>query len=150
MKTAYVYLTEQGEILAHMIAEMLENNGILCVTESLTSAALRLKAGVKGDVRIYVEEDDLPQAEEMLSAFFASANVDFAEETEDEDFEDDEYDDDEDGEIEDDESEYDEDEEIEDDESENDEDEEIDDGESDDDDEDDDFEDDDEDDEEEE
>ena len=63
-----------GAVDADMIQELLQNNGIDVVLQGERTALTIPAAGMLTDVRVWVQESDMPKAEELIEAFFESSD----------------------------------------------------------------------------
>lgn len=67
----YVLLTEQGEMWAKMLMEVLEDNGISCASLPVYGFALSLKTGAQERLKVFVPADQLSLAQELAEQLFS-------------------------------------------------------------------------------
>ena len=70
MNTDYDLLVEKEEIWAKMLIQVLRNNAIFCTAVPVYGAGLVTKAGLQERLKIYVANEDMPKARELLDGFF--------------------------------------------------------------------------------
>jgi len=75
MKAGYVKLLEKEEMWARMLLEVLEDNGIPCVSIPVYGAGLTIRSGAQEWLQIYVPWEFLPQAEELVQELFSAAPI---------------------------------------------------------------------------
>lgn len=84
MNDGFEFLFEKEEMFARMIMQVLEDNGIPCVESPVYGAALASKTGRREWLKVYVPAEKLPEASELLEAFFSAACIDEENEVESE------------------------------------------------------------------
>ena len=72
MENNFVVLTTQESMWASMLMDVLADNGITATALPVFGAGLALKAGMQEQLRIYVPQECLSQAQELLDALFNS------------------------------------------------------------------------------
>ena len=75
MNNGYVQLTEQEEMWAKMLMEVLEDNLIPCAALPVNGAGFSIKTGIQERLKVFVPAHQLPQAEELLQALFSASFV---------------------------------------------------------------------------
>ena len=75
MRNDYVLLTEQEEMWAKMLTEVLEDNHIPCATLPVYGAGFSIKTGVQERLKVFVPAHLLTQAEELLQMLFSASFV---------------------------------------------------------------------------
>ena len=68
----YEFLIEKEEMWAKMLMEVLQDNGIPCVSFSVHGAALVIKAGMQESLKVFVPKEYLEKAEELCDELFSS------------------------------------------------------------------------------
>lgn len=75
MNNEYVLLTEEDEMWAKMLMEVLENNKIPCVARPVYGAGFTIKTGVQERLKVYIPSECLPKATELLQELFSAEIV---------------------------------------------------------------------------
>ena len=71
MAQDFVLLTEKEEMWTEMLMEVLRDNQIPCASMGVNGAGFSIKTGKPDWLKVYVPQDFLPQAEELLNALFS-------------------------------------------------------------------------------
>ena len=75
MNHGYVLLTEQEEMWARMLIEVLEDHRIPCVSLPVYGAGFSIKTGTQERLKVYVPAEKLPLASELLQALFSPESI---------------------------------------------------------------------------
>ena len=70
MSDEFVLLTEQGEMWAKMLMQVLKDNDIVCTALPVYGAGFAAKTGRMDSWKIYVPAAHLPQATQLLDELF--------------------------------------------------------------------------------
>ena len=70
MNTDFKLLTEKDEMWAKMLMEVLKDNNIPCTALPVNGAGLSINAGIPEHLKIYVPEENMAQAQELLQELF--------------------------------------------------------------------------------
>ncbi|MGX8692679.1 MAG: putative signal transducing protein [Clostridia bacterium] len=70
MNGEFALLTEKEAMWAEMLAEVLRDNEIPCTSIPVHGAGFSMRTGTPERLRIYVPEDRLDQARELMAALF--------------------------------------------------------------------------------
>ena len=73
MKSSFSFLVEKEEMWAKMLVEVLKDNGIPCVAESVYGSGLVFKTGLKDIWQVLVPDEYLQEASELVEALFSEA-----------------------------------------------------------------------------
>ena len=74
MGANYILLTEKETMWSKMLMEVLRDNNISCISQSVYGAGLTLKAGMQEYLRVYVPSEKLNEAEDLLQVLFSEGN----------------------------------------------------------------------------
>ncbi len=77
MKENYEFLVEKQAMWAGMLMQVLEDNGIPCISQPVHGAAMTLRGGLQEALQIYVPGDLKPRAEELLEELFSAYEDEF-------------------------------------------------------------------------
>lgn len=66
----HTLLVEKEEMWARMLMEVLEDNGISCLSQPVYGAGLVMKAGMGERLKVYVPLDRRREAQELMDALF--------------------------------------------------------------------------------
>lgn len=72
MDGGYEFLIEKEEMWAKMLIEVLNDNGIPCVSRSVLGAGFVIKTGLPERLRIYVPCDQKERAAELANELFCA------------------------------------------------------------------------------
>ena len=75
MNHGYVLLTEQEEMWARMLIEVLADHRIPCASLPVYGAGFSIKTGTQERLNVYVPAEELPLATELLQALFSPDNI---------------------------------------------------------------------------
>ena len=75
MEKKFVFLTEKEEMWARMLLEVLKDNGIPCAAEKVYGAGLVLRGGVKERLRIYVPQESMEKASDLVNELFSGEGI---------------------------------------------------------------------------
>ena len=75
MNDEYVLLTEQEEMWARMLIQVLEDNGSSCTTLPVYGAGFSIKTGMQDSLKVFVPSEKLSQAEELLQELFSAEPI---------------------------------------------------------------------------
>ncbi len=70
MNTDYDLLVEKEDIWAKMLIQVLKDNAIFCTAVPVYGAGLVMRAGIQERLKIYVANEDMPKAKELLDRLF--------------------------------------------------------------------------------
>ena len=70
MDNGYVLLTEKEEMWAKMLIEVLNDNGVPCVSRSVLGVGFVIKTGTPERLKIYVPSEQAEHANELLRELF--------------------------------------------------------------------------------
>ena len=70
MNDSFVLLAEKEAMWAEMLSQVLRDNGVACVAVPVFGAGLTLKSGMQERLRIYVPDDSLTRARELMEELF--------------------------------------------------------------------------------
>ena len=71
MDHGYVLLIEKEEMWAKMLMEVLQDNGIPCVKQSVYGAGFVLKTGTLERFKVFVPKEYMEQASELVKELFS-------------------------------------------------------------------------------
>ena len=71
MDHGYVLLIEKEEMWAKMLMEVLQENGIPCVKQSVYGAGFVLKTGTLERFKVFVPKEYMEQASELVQELFS-------------------------------------------------------------------------------
>ena len=71
MNHGYEFLIEKEEMWARMLMEVLQDNGIPCVKQSVYGAGLVIKTGMLERFKVYVPKEYMEQALELVTELFS-------------------------------------------------------------------------------
>ena len=71
MNHGYVLLIEKEEMWAKMLMEVLQDNGIPCVKQSVYGAGFVLKTGTLERFKVFVPKEYMEQASEFVQELFS-------------------------------------------------------------------------------
>ena len=71
MDHGYVLLIEKEEMWAKMLMEVLQDNGIPCVKQSVYGAGFVLKTGTLERFKVFVPKEYMEQASELVQELFS-------------------------------------------------------------------------------
>ena len=71
MNHGYVLLIEKEEMWAKMLMEVLQDNGIPCVKQSVYGAGFVLKTGTFERFKVFVPKEYMEQASELVQELFS-------------------------------------------------------------------------------
>ena len=74
MHTGYELLTEQPQLWADILMQVLRENGVPCISKPVYGAGLAVSAGLQERMKVYVAPGSLPQAQELLEDLLAPAD----------------------------------------------------------------------------
>ena len=72
MDGGYEFLIEKEEMWAKMLVEILNDNGIPCVSRSVRGAGFVIKTGLPERLKIYVPGDKIERAAELANELFGA------------------------------------------------------------------------------
>ncbi len=72
MSENYEFLVEKQAMWAGMLMQVLQDNGIPCVSQPVHGAAMTLRGGMQEELRIFVPAARKAQAEELLDELFSA------------------------------------------------------------------------------
>ncbi len=75
MNHGYELLIEKEEMWARMLMEVLQDNGIPCVKQSVYGAGFVIKTGTQERLKLYVPNNYLEQASELVKELFSEENA---------------------------------------------------------------------------
>ena len=67
-------LTEQEEITAKILMQVLHNSGVPCMARPVNGAGMVMRGGMQERLRIYVPQEKLQQAKEIAQDFLSGEN----------------------------------------------------------------------------
>ena len=71
MENEYKLLIEKEQMWAKMLIEVLEDNGISCITRSVRGAGLFVKTGIQDLLQIYVLAEHYEKATDIVEELFS-------------------------------------------------------------------------------
>ncbi|MBR4303696.1 MAG: DUF2007 domain-containing protein [Clostridia bacterium] len=71
MDKGYEFLTEKEYMWAHLLMQVLEDNGIEAVAMGVNGAGMALRTGIQDSQRIFVPAEHLQSAQELLDQLFS-------------------------------------------------------------------------------
>ena len=75
MEKGYVLLLENEEMWVKMMVQVLEDNGIPCVTVPVYGAGLTIKAGLQERRKLFVPAEHQSRARDLVQEFFSTETV---------------------------------------------------------------------------
>ena len=70
MDSGFVILTEKEVMWAEMLMEVLKDNDIFCTAVPVVGAGFSMRTGTPERLKVYVPEEKLGEAEELLEELF--------------------------------------------------------------------------------
>ena len=75
MSGEFAVLTTKEEMWARMLLEVLEDNGIPCTALPLHGAGFAMKTGLQDSLTVYVPQNMLAQATELMESLFSEDSI---------------------------------------------------------------------------
>ena len=75
MENKFVILTEKEEMWAKMLMEVLEDNGVKCISKPVFGAGFAMRTGTVERLTIYVSEDKLTEAQTLMDQLFSESSI---------------------------------------------------------------------------
>ena len=75
MDSGFVILTEKEAMWAEMLMEVLRDNDVLCTAVPVVGAGFSMRTGTPERLRVYVPEEKLDQALELLEQLFPEDGI---------------------------------------------------------------------------
>ena len=75
MSKGYELLVEKEAMWAKMLMEVLQDNGVPCASLPVFGAGFVLKTGVQERLQVYVPQECMEQARDLLDELFAGDNL---------------------------------------------------------------------------
>ncbi len=70
MDNTFQLLIEKEEIWARMLVEVLRDNGIPCATRPVNGIAFTIKTGMQDSLQVFVPEEFMERANELVDELF--------------------------------------------------------------------------------
>ena len=75
MNNGYEFLIENEEMWAKMLIEVLHDNDIPAISQSVYGAGFVMRTGTQERLRIYVPSEDFKKASELVQELFSAENI---------------------------------------------------------------------------
>ena len=75
MAAEFEFLVEKEAMWAEMLMQVLENNGIPCVSRPVYGAGFTMRTGVQERLQLFVPAEALPQAQDLMQILFSPDSI---------------------------------------------------------------------------
>ena len=75
MDNQFTLLTEKEEMWAKMLMEVLEDNGVKCISKPVFGAGFAMRTGTVERLTIYVSEDKIIEAQALMAQLFSESSI---------------------------------------------------------------------------